>query len=91
MSPPQQNYPIYICRAMVDGIFASGNTKRYEDKTVCTVALQNNVKTHHTFDLLINRGSMAKLSWKPWKKFEQTPTGAVSSGLGGHVSGLIGI
>lgn len=71
---------------MVDGIHASGNTKRYEDKTVCTVALQNTVKTHHAFDLLINKGNGAKLSWKAWKKYVPLPAGAVSSGLGGHVS-----
>lgn len=84
--PFLQNYPIYVCRAMVDGIFASGNTRRYEDKVVCTVALQNSVKTHHAFELLINKGNGAKLSWKPWKKFGRIPTGAINSGLGGHVS-----
>lgn len=74
---------------MVDGIFASGNTRRYEDKVVCTVALQNSVKTHHAFELLINKGNGAKLSWKSWKKFGRIPTGAINSGLGGHVSGLV--
>lgn len=85
-----QTYSVYVCRAVIDGINVSGHTKKYEDKIVCTVALQSHVKTHHAFDILINKGLGAKLTWKTWNKFSGSlPTGAVGASSVGHVRNYI--
>lgn len=42
------------------------------------VAYLNTVKPYIQFDILVNKGKLGKVSWKKWKRYEDTPDGAVS-------------
>ncbi|GAB0087731.1 Protein unzipped [Sergentomyia squamirostris] len=80
-----ETYPIHVCRALIDGIYTSGHTIKHQERTVCTVSQPTAIKTHHAFDILVNKGHGGKLTWRPWSKFGSgTPKGAVSAS-GGHV------
>lgn len=82
-----ENYPIYVCRAVIEGVIVTGHTQKHDPRTVCVVSMHTDVRTHHQFDVLLNKGSGGKLTWKPWSKFSATiPTGAVSATSDGHVS-----
>lgn len=84
----EDSYPIYVCRALIDGIYTSGHTTKHQERTVCTVSQPTSTKTHHAFDILVNKGNGGKLTWRPWSKFSGgTPTGAVSA-TGGHVRNI---
>lgn len=73
------HYPIYVCRSTVEGLYVSGHTERRGSKLVCVVSLLGEVKTHHAFDVLVNKGHLGKVGWKSWRKFNAaTPIGAVS-------------
>lgn len=83
----QENYQIYVCRALVEGLYISGHTQKREHKTVCVVSTHLGARTHHVFDVLLNKGHGGKLTWKTWSKFSPTIlTGAVSATSTGHVS-----
>lgn len=80
-------YTIYVCRAVIDGVIITGHTQQRDSGTVCIVSMHTDVRSHHAFDVLLNRGDAAKLTWKPWNKFDAvTHTGAVSATSDGHVS-----
>lgn len=82
-----ENFAIYVCRALIEGIYTTGHTQKHQQETVCIVSMHTDVRTHYVFDILVNKGHGAKLTWKPWSKFSATiPTGAVSAVSGGHVS-----
>lgn len=82
-----ENYQIHVCRALVEGLYIAGHTQKREQKTVCLVSSHLGARTHHSFDILLNKGHGAKLTWKAWSKFNPTiPTGAVSATSTGHVS-----
>lgn len=81
-----EKYTLYVCRALVDGIYTSGNTQKHQDQTVCIVSMHMDVRTHYAFDVLLNKGHGGKLTWKPWNKFSAgVPSGAVSCTSAGHV------
>lgn len=83
----QENYPIYVCRFVVDGIIVTGHTQKRDSRTVCIVSMHSDVRSHHVFDVLLNKGDGGKLTWKPWSKYSAViPTGAVSATSDGHVS-----
>lgn len=83
----EENYPMYVCRAPIEGIFTTGHTQKHTQETVCVVSMHMDVRTHFAFDILINKGHGAKITWKPWSKYSAAiPTGAVSAASGGHVS-----
>lgn len=84
----KEKYPLYVCRVMIEGIFVTGHTQRRDEAhTVCIVSMHMDVRTHHSFEVLLNKGNGGKLTWKPWSKFSATiPTGAVSATSSGHVS-----
>lgn len=80
-----EDYPIYVCRATVDGIAVTGHTQKRDSRIVCIVSMHT-THTHHVFDVLLNKGNGGKLSWKPWSKYTAViPTGAVSASSDGHV------
>lgn len=82
-------YNQYVCRIITEGIFVPGHTQNRDERTLCVVSMHMEVKTHHTFDILLNKGNGAKLSWKPWSKFSgKIPTGAVCATSSGHVSSI---
>lgn len=86
-SSDKEGYNQYVCRVISEGILVPGHTQNRDERTLCVVSMHMEVKTHHTFDVLLNKGNGAKLSWKPWNKFSATiPTGAVSATSSGHVS-----
>lgn len=74
----EEHYPIYICRVNMDGVFRSGYTEKRAQKHVCMVAYLNNIKPYKQFDVLVNKGKLGRVSWKKWKRYEDTPDGAVS-------------
>lgn len=83
----EENYPQYVCRAPIEGIFTTGHTKKHQQRTVCIVSMHMEVRIHDQFDVLLNKGHGGKLTWKPWNKFSASiPSGAVSAVSGGHVS-----
>lgn len=83
----EENYQIHVCRALVEGLYIAGHTQKREQKTVCLVSSHMGARTHHIFDILLNKGHGAKLTWKAWSKFNPSiPTGAVSATNTGHVS-----
>jgi Protein of unknown function (DUF3421) len=84
-SADEDSYAIHVCRVPVDGIVTTGYTKQQRQKMVCVVSMSGNVNTHHSFEILMNKGNGGKLTWQPWTKFVgSVPTGAVSAS-GGHV------
>lgn len=86
-SSDKESYNQFVCRILTEGIFVSGHTQNRDGRILCVVSMHTEVKTHHTFDVLLNKGHGAKLSWKAWSKFSATiPTGAVSATTSGHVS-----
>lgn len=87
-SSEKEGYNQYVCRVITEGIYVPGHTQNRDSHILCVVSMHTNVETHRTFDVLLNKGNGAKLSWKPWSKFSATiPTGAVSaSDSSGHVS-----
>lgn len=83
---PSENYTMYVCRAIVDGIIVPGHTQKHGQRTVCIVSLHMDVRTHHTFDVLLNKHNGARIEWKSWDKYVPViPTGAVSAVSAGHV------
>lgn len=83
------NYPIYVCRGLTDGVIVAGHTKKHESGTICVVSMHTNVRTHHAFDVLLNKDNGAKLTWIAVNQFNSSiPTGAVSGTSDGHVSEL---
>lgn len=82
-----ENYQIYVCRALVEGLNTAGHTQKRDSKTVCLVSTHMGARSHHVFDVLLNKGHGGKLTWKAWSKFNPTiPTGSVSATSTGHVS-----
>lgn len=83
----EENYIMYVCRGIIDGIYTTGQTQKHIKDTACIVSMHMEVHTHYKFDILINKGHGAKLTWKPWSKYTAAiPTGAVSAISAGHVS-----
>lgn len=83
----QDKYPIYVCRAVIEGVVVTGHTLKRDSRTVCIVSMHTEVHTHHAFEVLLNKGDAAKLTWTPWSKFSAViPVGAVSAASDGHVS-----
>lgn len=83
----QEKYPLYVCRAVIDGVVVTGHTLKRDSRTVCIVSMHTEVRTHHAFEVLLNKGDAAKLTWTPWSKFSAgIPSGAVSAASDGHVS-----
>lgn len=81
-----ENYIMYVCRATVDGIIVPGHTIKRDQRIVCIVSLHMDVRTHHTFDVLLNKHNGARIEWKKWNKYVPTiPKGAVSAVSAGHV------
>lgn len=80
--------PVYVCRNMVEGVASAGKTRVHVGgETVCEFSSSYEIRTHRVFEILINKGHGAKLTWKPWSKFEaRIPLGAVSVTYSGHVS-----
>lgn len=74
----EEHYPIYICRVNMDGVMRSGFTEKRGQKHVCMVAYLDTIKPYKQFDVLVNKGKLGKVSWKKWKRYEDTPDGAVS-------------
>lgn len=88
----QDSYQIYVCRALVEGLYVAGHTQRNEHKSVCLVSTHQGARVHHMFDVLLNKGYGGKLSWAQWNRFSPTtPTGAVSAASTGHVGYLFQI
>lgn len=86
-----ENYTQYICRASVEGIVVPGNTLNRDQRVVCVVSMHEDVRTHHSFEILLNRNLASNISWKPWNKYNATiPAGAVSATSAGHVSFSVG-
>jgi Protein of unknown function (DUF3421) len=84
-SADEDSYAIYVCRVPADGIVTTGYTKQQRQKMVCVVSMSGSVNTHHSFEILMNKGNGGKLTWQPWNKFVgSVPSGAVSAS-GGHV------
>lgn len=82
----EESYPLYVCRALLEGMYTTGHTQRHKNSIVCIVSMHLEVKTHFTFDILMNKGHFGKLTWKPWNKFSaKIPSGAVSAVTTGHV------
>lgn len=82
----QDKYPIYVCRVTVEGVVITGHTEKHETGTVCTASMHT-VKNHRAFDVLLNKGDAAKLTWTKWRKISPAiPIGAVSASSDGHVS-----
>lgn len=85
----QDKYPIYVCRAAIEGVTVTGHTIKRDSRTVCIISMHTDVRTHHIFDVLLNKGDGGKLTWKPWNKYNAViHTGAVSATSDGHVSAL---
>lgn len=83
----QDKYPIYVCRAVIEGVVVTGHTLKRDSRTVCIVSMHSEVHTHHAFEVLVNKGDAAKLTWTPWSKFSAViPVGSVSAASDGHVS-----
>lgn len=84
----ERTYPMYVCRGTIEGIYVTGHTDHHSgEKTVCVVSMMQEVRTHRAFDVLLNKGHGAKLTWKPWNKYDgKIPFGAVSAVSSGHVS-----
>lgn len=81
--------PVYVCRNFVEGVASSGRTRVHptNGETYCEFSASSEIRTHRVFDILINRGHGAKLTWKQWSKFSgRIPLGAVSVTYAGHVS-----
>lgn len=79
--------PVYVCRNFVEGVASSGKTRVRNEETVCEFSTSSEIRTHRVFDLLINKGHGAKVTWTPWSKFSgRIPLGAVSVTYTGHVS-----
>lgn len=87
-----ENYSMYVCRAVIEGIFVTGHTLKRDEHIICIVSMHTDVRTHHVFDVLLNKGNAGKLTWKPWSKYSATiPNGAVSATTAGHVSSIFHI
>lgn len=83
----QEKYPIYVCRAVIEGVVVTGHTLKRDSRIVCIVSFHTEVRTHHAFEVLLNKGDAAKLTWIPWSKFSAgIPIGTVSAASDGHVS-----
>lgn len=80
-------YPIYVCRAVTDGVIVSGHTQKQDSRDICVVSMHTNVRIHHVFELLLNKDNGAKLTWIAVNQFNSSiPSGAVSGTSDGHVS-----
>lgn len=86
----EDKYPIYVCRATDEGVIVTGHTQKHESNTVCVASMHTTVKQHRAFEVLLNKGGAAKLTWKPWSPWNKfsavIPLGAVSAASDGHVS-----
>lgn len=83
----EQGQSIYVCRNFVEGVATVGKTGLHGNDVVCEFPMSSEIRTHRVFDILINRGHGAKLTWQPWSKFSgKIPLGAVSVTYSGHVS-----
>lgn len=75
-----EHYPIYVCRVTIDGVPTSGHTEKVQQKHVCVAALSKR-NTNENFDVLMNKGHLGKIAWKPWRKFNVgVPVGAIRIG-----------
>ncbi|XP_060660703.1 protein unzipped [Drosophila nasuta] len=75
-----EHYPIYVCRVVIDGVPTSGHTEKVQQKHVCVAALAKRSVNQH-FDVLMNKGHLGKIAWKPWRKFNVgIPVGAIRVG-----------
>lgn len=83
-SPDHGNSSMYVCRAMVDGLSVTGHTYIRDQRTMCVVTMHTEVKSHHAFDILLNKGDGGKLSWM--KSSGVIPVGAISASNQAHVS-----
>lgn len=63
-----EHYPIYVCRVNIDGVPTSGQTEKVQQTHICAASHYKNLK-YKNFDVLINRGHLGKVAWKPWRKF----------------------
>lgn len=84
----EHTHPMLVCRAPAEGLIITGHTSLHAGgKTVCIVSMHMEVRTHHAFDVLLNKAHGAKLTWRPWKMYDAaTPIGAVSAVSASHVS-----
>lgn len=76
----EQGQPIYVCRNFVEGVATVGKTGLHGNDVICEFPMSSEIRTHRVFEILINRGHGAKLTWQPWSKFSgKIPLGAVSA------------
>ncbi|KAH8354999.1 hypothetical protein KR093_003503 [Drosophila rubida] len=81
-----EHYPIYVCRVIIDGVPTSGHTEKVQQSHVCVAALAKRSVNEH-FDVLMNKGHLGKIAWKPWRKFNAgIPVGAVRIGDDSYVA-----
>lgn len=73
----EENYPIYVCRVIIDGMPTSGQTEKVLQKHVC-VTPPSKRTVHTNFDVLMNKGHLGKIAWKTLSKFTvAAPLGAI--------------
>jgi hypothetical protein len=75
--PQLKKRPIFVCRALHNGIWVAGGQK--EGKKHCTVTLTGNVRSYERYQLLENVENAARLSWNNWTKFYRPPVGSVAT------------
>lgn len=82
-----QKTPAYICRSTINSVALTGYVMTRHDKPhVCILSMHSQIKTKGEFDLLMNRGSGAKIEWQYWEKAKIVFThidGAVATINGG--------
>ncbi|XP_030375174.1 protein unzipped [Scaptodrosophila lebanonensis] len=72
-----EHYPIYVCRVTIDGVPTSGHTEKIKQRHQCVAAHYKRGK-YESFDVLVNKGHLGKVAWKPWRKFNAgVPVGAI--------------
>lgn len=82
----EEHYPIYVCRVTIDGVPTSGHTEKIAQAHVCVAAHYKNRK-YDNFDVLVNKGHLGKIAWKPWRKFNVgIPIGAIRIGEDGYIA-----
>ncbi|XP_011502533.1 PREDICTED: protein unzipped [Ceratosolen solmsi marchali] len=69
--------PIFVCRAMHNGIWVAGGQKEGDKR--CTVTLTGNVRSYERYQLLENVENAARVSWNDWTKFYRPPFGSVAT------------
>ncbi|XP_055853982.1 protein unzipped [Episyrphus balteatus] len=74
-----EHYPIYVCRVSIEGVQTSGHTEKQKQSQLCVVSYLKEVKKYDKFEVLVNKGHLGKIIWKPWRKFNAgVPIGAIS-------------